>query len=430
MAYHPRENWNPQLRNRVYTRRDFLQRAALLGIALPALPSLLAACGRREDGATADLAIGTPASPVQQPLFDDNPAIESGLSPEAGPLLLYNWEAYMNPELIPMAEEALGVEIQETTFVNEEEALARLSSGEVQFDIWFPTSQRVPVAVAASLIQPINHEYLPNLDVNVWPQLADPYYDQGARYTVPYVTYTTGIGWRVDLADSADIEGQANPWDVFWNEKYSGVIGMLDSFTDVIPVSLFHNGVSDPSQATEEELTAAGDALVDLIDLVDIRYRIDGSYSGLPEGTYAIHQAWSGDLINSQYYWPGGVDEGTTRYLWPAKSEGSTTRAAISNDTMTVLKGSERPVLAHTFLNYMLDEANALKNFEFVGYQPPQNGLSADYLVSEEWLLPHLAPALVAPEDFESDSAWVQGPLDAATEALWVEQWNRANSGG
>ena len=174
MAYHPRENWNPQLRKRVYTRRDFLQRAALLGIALPALPSLLAACGRREDGATADLAIGTPASPVQQPLFDDNVAIESGLSPEAGPLLLYNWEAYMNPEIIPMAEEALGVEIQETTFVNEEEALARLSSGEVQFDVWFPTSQRVPVAVAASLIQPINHDYLTNLEANVWPQLADP----------------------------------------------------------------------------------------------------------------------------------------------------------------------------------------------------------------------------------------------------------------
>ena len=57
-------------------------------------------------------------------------------------------------------------------------------------------------------------------------------------------------------------------------------------------------------------MVAAGDALVELIDLVDIRYRIDGSYSGLPEGRYAIHQAWSGDLVNSQYYWPGGVDLG------------------------------------------------------------------------------------------------------------------------
>jgi spermidine/putrescine transport system substrate-binding protein len=242
--------------------------------------------------------------------------------------------------------------------------------------------------------------------------------------------YSTGIGWRNDMVDSADIEGLENPWDVFWNPKYKGIIGMLDSFTDVIPLALFRNGVDDPSLATEEELVDAGDALVELIDLVNIRYRIDGSYSGLPEGKYAIHQAWSGDLVNSQYFWPGEVDLGTTRYMWPAKSEGSTARGPISNDTLAVLKGSERPVLAHMFLNFMLDQDNALKNFEYVGYQPPQNGLTTEYLISEGWLLPHLEPALVTPEDFELDSAWVQGPLDAATEALWVEQWDRANAGG
>ena len=31
----------------------------------------------------------------------------------------------MNPEIIPLAEEALGVEIQVTTFVNEEQALSQ-----------------------------------------------------------------------------------------------------------------------------------------------------------------------------------------------------------------------------------------------------------------------------------------------------------------
>ncbi len=428
MAYHPRENWKPTLSKRVYTRRDFIQRAALLGIAVPVLPSLLAACAERdaEDGVA--LAIGTPASPTQQPLFEDNPAIESGLPPEEGPLLLYNWEDYINPEIIPLASEALGVEIQETTFINEESALAALSSGEAQYDVWFPTSQRVPVAVAAQLIQPLNHDYLPNLGANIWPQLADPYYDKGSRYTVPYVTYTTGIGWRIDLADSADIEGQANPWDVFWNPKYAGQAGMLDSFTDVIALALFRNGVKDPSVATEAELEAAGDALVELAD--SIRYNIDVAYDGLPNGRYAVAHAWSGDLVNSQYFWPDGVDQGTTRYLWPAKAEGSAVNGPISSDTMAVLKGSERPVLAHMFLDYMLGADNALKNFEWVGYQPPQNDLTPEYLIGDEWVAEHLAPALVVPEDFELGTAWVQGPLDAETEALWSDQWTRATAGG
>jgi spermidine/putrescine transport system substrate-binding protein len=102
----------------------------------------------------------------------------------------------------------------------------------------------------------------------------------------------------------------------------------------------------------------------------------------------------------------------------------------ISNDTMAVLKGAEHPVLAHMFIDFMLNETNALKNFEYVGYQPPQKGLSVEFLISEEWVADFLEPALVTPEDFEVETAWVQGPLDAATEALWSEQWTRAKSGG
>lgn len=430
MTYHPRQNWNVGQRRRVYTRRDFLQRAAVLGIVLPAMPTLLAACMQREDEATAELVVGTPSNPVTQPLFDDNMAIDSGLTPEEGPLRLYNWEDYINPEIIPLASEALGVEIEETTFLNEEAALGVLSSGEVQYDVWFPTSQRIAVAVAAQFIQPLNHDYLPNLQANVWPQLADPYYDKGSLYSVPYVNYSTGIGYRVDLIDPADIEGQSNPWDIFWNPAYKGQMGVLDSFTDTIAMALFRNGVDDPSAATEDDLVAAGDALLEALELTDIRPSIDGSYSGIPEGRFGVHHAWSGDLVNSAYYWPNNEDLGTARYLWPAKSEGSTVNGPISNDTMAVLKGTERPVLAHMFLNFMLDAGNALTNFEYLGYQPPQVDMTPDFLIENEYAAETLRSALIVPEDFELSTVWVQGPLDAETETLWNDQWTRYTSGG
>lgn len=429
MAYHPRENWSRTGSRRVYTRRDFLQRAALLGIALPALPSILAACGDRGGGGGAELAIGTPSSPVRQPLFGDNAAIESGLSAEAGPLRVYNWADYLSPDILPVASEAIGADIEITTFFNEEEAVSRLASGEVSYDVWFPTSQRVPVAVAGQLIQPLNHDYLPNLS-NVWPQLADPYYDQGSVYTVPYVTYTTGVAWRTDMVDSADIEGQPNPWEVFWNDKYRGMMGLYDSFTDTIAMALFRNGVTDPSEASDSDLQQAGDSLVELVELMDVRYTIDGAYVGIPEGRFGLHHAWSGDLVNSQYYWPEDGDYTVTRYLWPAKSEGSTVHAPVSNDTMAVVKGAESPVLAHQFLNFMLDPDNALENFGWVGYQPPQVSMTPDVLIADEWVAPFLESALVTPDDFEIDSAWVQGPLDSDTEAKWQEQWSRATSGG
>jgi spermidine/putrescine transport system substrate-binding protein len=449
MTYHPRENWDPSRRKQIYTRRDFLKRAAKMGVVLPALPTFLAACLEREpaggtagNGTTPDggttattapgsgLAIGTPANPVQQPLFEDNPAIASGLPPEEGPLEVYNWDAYLRPRTLKKAGEELGVDINVTTFFNEEEALSKLASGEVPADVWFPTSQRVPVAVAGSLIQPINHDYLPNLDKNVWPQLADPYYDQGSRYTVPYVMYSTGIAWRTDMVDTVDIDGKANPWDVFWNTKYAGNMGLYDSFTDTIAMALFRNGVADPSAATPEELAAAGDALVELIDLMDVRYTIDGAYAGIPEGRFGLHHAWSGDLVNSQYYWPKGADITVTRYLWPATSQGSTVNGPISNDTMAIPKVAQRPVLAHMFMNFFLDEANSLDNFGWLGYQPPQINLTRDFLIEDGYVPDYLSPALMVPEDFELDSAWVQGPLTPDKERQWNEQWTRAKSGG
>ena len=87
--------------------------------------------------------------------------------------------------------------------------------------------------MAGKLLQPLNHDYLPNLEKNVWPTLADPFYDKESRYTTPYVTYSTGIGWRTDMV-SADIAGMDNPWEIFWNPEYKGITGLYDDYRDAI----------------------------------------------------------------------------------------------------------------------------------------------------------------------------------------------------
>jgi spermidine/putrescine-binding protein len=217
---------------------------------------------------------------------------------------------------------------------------------------------------------------------------------------------------------------------VFWNPKYSGITGLYDSYTDALAMALFRNGIGDPSQASEAEVAAAADSLIELVDLMNIRYTIDGAYVQIPEGRMGLHQAWSGDVINSQYYFPEDGDPSVMRYVWPATIEGTEVNAPISSDTMAIPFGAQRPVLAHKFLNFMLDEATALLNFEWLGYQPPQKGIDADLLVTDGWVPDYLSPGIVREEDFELDTAWVQGQLDLATESLWAEQWNRVKSGG
>jgi spermidine/putrescine transport system substrate-binding protein len=135
-------------------------------------------------------------------------------------------------------------------------------------------------------------------------------------------------------------------------------------------------------------------------------------------------------MINAQYYFPEGGDPAVLRYLWPPRAPNSTVHGLVANDTMAIVRGCEHPVLAHQFLNFMLDEANALHNFSWLGYQPPQNNLDIDTLVADEWIPENLASAVVTREDFSAPGATVPTQLTPETEALWLENWNRVVAGG
>ena len=53
---------------------------------------------------------------------------------------------------------------------------------------------------------------------------------------------------------------------------------------------------------------------------------------------------------------------------------------------ITVLRDAKHPVLAHTFLNFLLDNENALQNFTFNGYMPPLTSIQPAKLVSQGYI--------------------------------------------
>ena len=108
------------------------------------------------------LAIGTRDNPVEQPLFDDRPRIESGLELEKGTLRVYNWADYINPAVLKGFTKEFGNEVEVTTFYNSQEAVQKLRTGKISFDVFFPTQDDLPKYVAGKLLQPLNHDYIPN----------------------------------------------------------------------------------------------------------------------------------------------------------------------------------------------------------------------------------------------------------------------------
>ena len=228
-------------------------------------------------------------------------------------------------------------------------------------------------------MQPLNHDYMPNLKKNIWPMLARPLLRQGSHYTVPYTVYlhrhrlAHGHGQRRHRCD-----GQ--PLGSFWDPEYKGIAGLYDDYRETIGVGMYRNGITDINGDKTSDLEAARESLVELTDLINIRYTIDGAYAKLPEGMFGIHHAWSGDMVNAPYYMPKGGDPSVLRYVWPPKAQGGA-GGYVSNDNLAVLKDAERPRPGPHVPQLHAGRRSSIKNFCWNAYQPPLKSLDPDSMV-------------------------------------------------
>ena len=93
---------------------------------------------------------------------------------------------------------------------------------------------------------------------------------------------------------------------------------------------------------------------------------------------------------------------------------------------MAVLKGAKNPVLAHLFLNHLLDAKQAFSNFSYTGYQQPLNAMTPEAVVKKGYLAPNLTNTLIREEQFKN--GYVQGTLSQAGQALWENAWAAVKS--
>jgi spermidine/putrescine transport system substrate-binding protein len=116
------------------------------------------------------------------------------------------------------------------------------------------------------------------------------------------------------------------------------------------------------------------------------------------------------------------------RYAWPPKTTQDKVGGMISNDCMCVLANAEHPVLAHTFINYVLDADVALKNMGWLGYQPPQKSLDPKTFVEDRFIPENLSTAVVDQGDFQMGQITTQ--LTPEEEGRWLDAWSRVQQGG
>ena len=379
-----------------FTRRQVLGGSARIGLALAAGLPLLQACG--DSGGSSGKKSKT---------------IADGLKPEAGPLRIFNYDAYVNPDVVSAFEDKYGVKVEITTFTTDDEAITKLASGAVDVDLHHSASTTTLFKLVDSgLIQPLNKTYLTNAG-NIKASLRDPYYDKGSVYTVPYTVFSTGIGYRADR-----VNGTVG-WDTLWDPTYKGVTSLLDDVREGLTAAMLRKGLTDVNTGDSNVIKQAGDDLGQLTNLMNIKVEIEG-YHTVPEGATTVAHTWSGDMLSAVGYLPEGTGPEVLAYWQPDT-------AVISNDVMCVLSKAKSPVLAHLFINNLLDKDVAQENFSFVGYQPAIEGLGAEELIAADLVPENLRSCVLTNDQVNKGLRYLQ--LSTDVEALWNDAWSKFRAG-
>jgi spermidine/putrescine transport system substrate-binding protein len=431
---------DPREQQHTLSRREFLRASAGAAVALPSAAAILAACTKPGQGASG-FEIARPENPVTLPMNGQPIPTDTPMEQNAE-LLLFNWQDYIWKYFIRGfidKQKADGTTFTAvTTFQNEDEAVAKLQSGQLKADVYWPTADILGKLVAADLLQPLNHDLLPNMKLDNWEAYQNPYYDQGWRYSVPYTIYTTGIGYRRDHIPDDVIHGMDNPWSILWDPQYTDKVGVYPSYRDTMAVVLMKNGITDLNTSKASDLELVRKDLLDLTDAVNVRISYAGAYAKLPKDVFWLMTAWSGDMNAGWEYAPPYTQAAYENigYWFPPDRKGP-----VDNDIIAIPKNAPHPRLAHEFINYMLGFKHSMENFSWNAYQPPQNNLSEEYLTTTEGLYsklsnwaapaPYVSPWMPDVIVKQSDFAigYREGPLTAEVDNHWHDVWEEFTAG-
>jgi len=366
------------VRNRV-SRRTLLERMAKYGSAV-ALAPVVAACAGSAASPSARPSAAAPSAAPQSVAPSQSAAPTPVPSPEAE-LNVYNWLDYIGEGVIESFEEKYGVKVNYDLFDDIYAAYEVLGDDGAGYDVSFPIGVDLPDFIARGVVQPLDHSLIPNL-VNLGAEWADPGYDPGNAHSMPYVWWTTGIGY-----DTTKITEAPTSSNALWDPRWSGHISMMDDYQETFGLTLIQQGHSANTTNTTE-LDQALARLQEQKPLVR-------TYSNDTVTTMAAGDVWIGMIWGSDVYQISleREDENVAYYI---PEEGG----VRGSDTMAIYSGAQHPIAAHLFINHMLDAEVSAANTNYIGYMGP-NAAAMEFISPDILADPAVNPAEAVLEDLE-----------------------------
>ena len=286
-----------------------------------------------------------------------------------GVVSVYNWDTYIGETTLEDFREATGLDVRYDLFASSGELFTKLREGNPGYDVIFPSNDYVERMIAAGMIQPLDHGRIPNA-ANIDPAFADPPFDPGRAYSMPYFWGTVGIGYRRSAAEPTS-------WaDMFASDKHAGRISLLDSIVS-IQSALKYLGHSlntdDPAKVDE-----AARVLIEAKPRIK-EFAPDTGQDLLIVGEVDLCLEYNGDILQ--------VTEEDDDLAYVVPEEGS----LLWEDNMCIPRGGPNPENAHTFINFILDGEVHGAIASYVRYPCP-NAAAMEYIPEADRTNPSIYP--------------------------------------
>ncbi len=269
-------------------------------------------------------------------------------------LRLYNWDRYIDPQILKDFEREFGVRVIEDKFASNEDLLAKIQTSG-GYDVIVPSDYTVQIMIRRKLLAPLDHRNLPNLR-NLAPRFRNPAYDPGNRYSVPYLWGTSGLGY----SQQAFRQPPAG-WDDLFNpdklRRHKGRVSVLNDMRETIGAALIYCGFS-PNTTDPRQLEAAKQVLLAQKPFL-AKYDSEAYKESLAAGETLLAHGWSGELLARR-------DENPD-VAFVVPREGS----FLFVDNLAVPRNARSQYTAEVFINYLLRPEVAAKNTNTLRYPTP-----------------------------------------------------------
>ena len=278
-------------------------------------------------------------------------------------LRIYTWSDYVKPELIERFERENGCRVLIDTYDSNETMYDHLAARDKgPFDLLFPSSYMVKIMYGQGMLQPLVADWIPNRR-NVDDAYLKRSPDRKMIHSVPYAVTITSLGYLGE-----QVKDFSPSWAMLERPDLKGRMTMLDDYRESIGAALKFLGHS--LNSTNDQELAEAKAVVLRWKKNLAGFENEAYKEGLADGRFLLAHGYSGDFMAERQ------ENGDIRLAVP--KEGS----AMSFDDMVIPVDAKEIVLAHKFINFILDPQVAAEMTEYIRYLCP-NEASYSYLPDE-----------------------------------------------